>query len=156
MVWYGKWFLTFLVQFGDVASRNHQMSEFDKKRLLWAQVYFYSSKIKYVYIVMTFWKNFREWNLLAFLFCENWLVKLQKENESDVGEKFCLRVHDTTALKYGSYCLDLFPRLLFLHVMLFVLNDLSCGFVPLFSKYLFWSGEIPPLCVHALSSRAKK
>ena len=105
---------------------------------------------------MTFWKNFREWNLLAFLFCENWLVKLQKENESDVGEKFCLRVHDTTALKYGSYCLDLFPRLLFLHVMLFVLNDLSCGFVPLFSKYLFWSGEIPPLCVHALSSRAKK
>jgi hypothetical protein len=70
-----------------------------------------------------------------------------------LGKKFCLHVHDTTALKYGSYYLDLFPRLLFLHAILFVLNDLSCGFVPLFSKYLFWSGEIPPLCVHALSSQ---
>jgi hypothetical protein len=59
-------------------------------------------------------------------------------------EKVFVCACTTQQRKYGSYGLDLFPYPLARYVI-FVLNDLSCGFVPLFSKCLFWWGANPAL-----------
>ena len=108
---------------------------------------FIRKKIKYVYIVMTFWENFTEWNLLAFLFCENWLVILPKRKWIWYWEKSfvctCTTQQLSSMVVITSTCFHVYS-----FCMWFYLFWMTCLVVLfLYSRNTFFGRAKYPLCV---------